>query len=75
MVRPDYTILDRVVATRGRSIVEGYVTQIELEEDYGFSYGFSYSPPQGVVNVTIRVEQGSNIQVNNSGWTIDRVVE
>ena len=69
--RLDYTILDRVVATRGRSIVEGYVTQIELEEDYGFSY----SPPQGVVNVTIRVERGSNIQVNNSGWTIDRVVE
>ena len=71
MVRPDYTILDRVVAYKGRSIIEGYVTRIELEEDYSFSYG----PPQGVVNVTIRVEQGSNIQVNNSGWTIDRVVE
>ena len=71
MVRPDYTILDRVIAYKGNSRIEGYVTQIELEEDYGFSY----SPPQGVVNVTIRVEQGSNIQVNNSGWTIDRVVE
>ena len=69
--RLDYTILDRVVATRGRSIIEGYVTQIELEEDYGFSYG----PPSGIVNVTIRVGRESIIRVNNSGWTIDRVVE
>ena len=71
MVRPDCTILDRVVATKGRSIIEGYVTRIELEEDYSFSYG----PPQGVVNVTIRVEQGSSIEVSDSNWSIGRVVE
>ena len=71
MVRPDYTILDRVIAYKGNSRIEGYVTQIELEEDYSFGYG----PPSGIVNVTIRVGRESIIRVNNSGWTIDRVVE
>ena len=44
---------------------------MELDEDYGFSY----SPPSGIVNVTIRIENGSNIEVSESGWTIERVVE
>ena len=71
MVRPDYTILDRGIAYKGNSRIEGYVTQIELEEDYSFSYG----PPEGVVNVTIRVGQGSSIEVRDSSWSIERVVE
>ena len=69
--RLDYTILDRVVARKGASSIQGEIVSMELDEDYGFSYG----PPSGIVNVTIRVGGESIIRVNNSGWTIDRVVE
>ena len=69
--RPDYTILDRVIAYKGNSRVEGEIVSMELEEDYSFSYG----PPQGVVNVTIRIEHGSSIEVSDSNWTIERVAE
>ena len=69
--RLDYTILDRVVARKGASSIQGEIVSMELDEDYGFSYG----PPSGIVNVTIRVGRDSIIRVNNSGWTIDRVVE
>ena len=71
MVRPDYTILDRVVARKGASSIQGEIVSMELDEDYSFGYG----PPSGIVNVTIRVGHESIIRVNNSGWTIDRVVE
>lgn len=71
MVRPDYTILDRVIAYKGNSRIEGYVTRMELDE----GYSFSHRPPQGVVNVTIRVERGSSIEVTDTNWAIERVVE
>ena len=69
--RLDYTILDRVVARKGASSIEGEIVSMELDEDYGFSYG----PPSGIVNVTIRVGQGSSIEVRDSSWSIERVVE
>lgn len=69
--RLDYTILDRVIARKGSSSIEGEIVAMELEEEYSFNYG----PPSGIVNITIRLEHESSIQVNDSSWTIERVAE
>lgn len=65
--RLDYTILDRVIARRGSSVIEGEVVSMELEEEHTFARSV-----MGIVHVTIRVGEGSLFEIS-SNWDIKRV--